>query len=227
MTYADRYPEQVAGMVLLDTTSPYRTGAGTMHAGSLGPFALLPSVTRLGVGRLFPTSTWSAFPDPRRAGSRRFRDESPRLAEHPGRDGHHARAVGRGPAAVQPRQHALGGAHCRGHAVGRCLERCTGPDGRVVDEQQSPPGATRGTGACWMRRPARSSRPPPSTTSSGPSAAARRSRRADRARPGRSPGPPTPASSAPGSASPACAPPCWSTCPPAPCGSPVRPILPR
>jgi len=64
MTYADRYPEQVAGMVLLDTTSPYRTAAGTMHAGSLGPFALLPSVARLGVGRLFPTSTWSALPDP-------------------------------------------------------------------------------------------------------------------------------------------------------------------
>jgi pimeloyl-ACP methyl ester carboxylesterase len=64
MTYADRYPEQVAGMVLLDTTSPYRTAAGTMRAGSLGPFALLPSVARLGVGRLFPTSTWSALPDP-------------------------------------------------------------------------------------------------------------------------------------------------------------------
>ncbi|NYJ07045.1 pimeloyl-ACP methyl ester carboxylesterase [Geodermatophilus daqingensis] len=64
MTYADRYPEQVAGMVLLDTTNPYRTAAGTMQAGSPGPLALLPSVARLGVGRLFPTSTWSAFPDP-------------------------------------------------------------------------------------------------------------------------------------------------------------------
>ena len=64
MTYADRYPEQVAGMVLLDTTTPYQTAGGMTNAGSLNPFALLPSVARLGVGRLFPPSTWSAFPDP-------------------------------------------------------------------------------------------------------------------------------------------------------------------
>ena len=64
MTYAARYPEQVAGMVLLDATSPYRTAAGTMHAGPPGPVALLPSVARLGVGRLLPTSTWSALPEP-------------------------------------------------------------------------------------------------------------------------------------------------------------------
>jgi pimeloyl-ACP methyl ester carboxylesterase len=64
MTYASRYPEQVAGMVLLDTTNPYRTAAGTAHAGPPGPIALLPSVARLGVGRLLPTSTWSALPEP-------------------------------------------------------------------------------------------------------------------------------------------------------------------
>ena len=64
MTYAARYPEQVAGMVLLDATSPYRTAAGTTHAGPPGPVALLPSVARLGVGRLLPTSTWSALPEP-------------------------------------------------------------------------------------------------------------------------------------------------------------------
>ena len=64
MTYAARYPEQVAGMVLLDATSPYRTAAGTMHAGPPGPVALLPSLARLGVGRLLPTSTWSALPEP-------------------------------------------------------------------------------------------------------------------------------------------------------------------
>jgi len=64
MVYADRYPEQVAGMVLLDATSPYRTAAGTLHAGPPGPVAILPSLTRLGVGRLFPTSFWSALPEP-------------------------------------------------------------------------------------------------------------------------------------------------------------------
>jgi pimeloyl-ACP methyl ester carboxylesterase len=64
MVYADRYPEQVAGMVLLDATNPYRTASGTSHAGSPGPVALLPSLARLGVGRLLPTSFWSALPEP-------------------------------------------------------------------------------------------------------------------------------------------------------------------
>jgi pimeloyl-ACP methyl ester carboxylesterase len=64
MVYADRYPEQVAGMVLLDTTSPYLTAAGTTHAGPPGPIAVAPSLARLGVGRVLPTSFWSALPEP-------------------------------------------------------------------------------------------------------------------------------------------------------------------
>jgi pimeloyl-ACP methyl ester carboxylesterase len=65
MTYAARYPEQVAGMVLLDATNPYRATDG--DAASAGPpsaIAVLPSVARLGVGRLLPTSFWSALPEP-------------------------------------------------------------------------------------------------------------------------------------------------------------------
>jgi pimeloyl-ACP methyl ester carboxylesterase len=64
MTYAARYPEQVAGMVLLDATTPYRTAAGTTHAGPPGLIALAPSLARLGVGRLLPASSWSALPEP-------------------------------------------------------------------------------------------------------------------------------------------------------------------
>jgi pimeloyl-ACP methyl ester carboxylesterase len=64
MAYATRYPEQVAGMVLLDATSPYRTAAGTIPAGPPGPVALLPSLSRVGIGRLLPTSFWSALPEP-------------------------------------------------------------------------------------------------------------------------------------------------------------------
>ncbi|MGY1606244.1 alpha/beta fold hydrolase [Geodermatophilus sp. SYSU D00700] len=65
MTYAARHPEQVAGMVLLDTTPPYRTTAGgTAHAGPPGAVAVLPSLARLGIGRLLPTSVWSALPEP-------------------------------------------------------------------------------------------------------------------------------------------------------------------
>jgi pimeloyl-ACP methyl ester carboxylesterase len=64
MVYADRYADEVAGVVLLDATSPYRTAAGTVHAGPPGPIAVVPSLARLGVGRLFPPSFWSALPEP-------------------------------------------------------------------------------------------------------------------------------------------------------------------
>jgi pimeloyl-ACP methyl ester carboxylesterase len=65
MTYAARYPEQVAGMVLLDATNPYRaTDGAAAHAGPPSAIAVLPSLARLGVGRLLPTSFWSALPEP-------------------------------------------------------------------------------------------------------------------------------------------------------------------
>jgi pimeloyl-ACP methyl ester carboxylesterase len=64
MTYAARYPEQVAGMVLLDATDPYRSDGTTIQAGPPSAIAVLPSVARLGVGRLLPTSFWSALPEP-------------------------------------------------------------------------------------------------------------------------------------------------------------------
>jgi pimeloyl-ACP methyl ester carboxylesterase len=65
MVYATRYPEQVAGMVLLDATNPYLSaGAGSAHAGPPSSIAVLPSLARLGVGRLLPTSFWSALPEP-------------------------------------------------------------------------------------------------------------------------------------------------------------------
>ena len=64
MTYAVRYPEQVAGMVLLDATDPYRSDGTTLQAGPPSAIAVLPSAARLGVGRLLPTPFWSALPEP-------------------------------------------------------------------------------------------------------------------------------------------------------------------
>jgi pimeloyl-ACP methyl ester carboxylesterase len=64
MTYADRYPEQVAGMVLLDATDPYRSDGTSVQGGPPSAIALLPSAARLGLGRLLPTSFWSALPEP-------------------------------------------------------------------------------------------------------------------------------------------------------------------
>ncbi|WP_304505423.1 alpha/beta fold hydrolase [Blastococcus sp. LR1] len=72
MTYAARYPEQVAGMVLLDPTDPYRVGGGPPSA-----MAVLPSIARLGIGRLLPDSYWSSLPEPA-AGQARMFNSSPR-----------------------------------------------------------------------------------------------------------------------------------------------------
>jgi len=53
LAYAARHPEQVAGMVLLDATDPYRAaGTGTAHAGPPSAVAVLSR------------SFWSALPEP-------------------------------------------------------------------------------------------------------------------------------------------------------------------
>jgi pimeloyl-ACP methyl ester carboxylesterase len=72
MTYAARYPEQVGGMVLLDATDPYRSDGTSVQAGPPSAIAVLPSAARLGVGRLVPTSFWSALPEPAASQFRAF-----------------------------------------------------------------------------------------------------------------------------------------------------------
>jgi pimeloyl-ACP methyl ester carboxylesterase len=64
MTYAARYPEQVAGMVLLDASDPYQAtpadGAAEPNAPAL--LAVTPSLARLGIGQLVQSS--SSLPEP-------------------------------------------------------------------------------------------------------------------------------------------------------------------
>jgi len=68
MVYAAQYPEDVAGMVFLDSMSPYEftalpdfpTEYGMMRRG----LALLPSVARLGVAQVVPSSMYSSVPEP-------------------------------------------------------------------------------------------------------------------------------------------------------------------
>jgi pimeloyl-ACP methyl ester carboxylesterase len=68
MTYAAQYPEQVAGMVLLDSSSPeqftaipsYPAQYNVMHR----VMALAPTLSRLGVGRVFAAVTPSHLPAP-------------------------------------------------------------------------------------------------------------------------------------------------------------------
>jgi len=68
MTFAAQYPDEVAGMVLLDSMSPYEfddlpgfAGEQSMMRRGLG---VLPSLARLGAGRVLPTSVWSSLPEP-------------------------------------------------------------------------------------------------------------------------------------------------------------------
>ena len=76
MIYADRYPDDVAGMVLLDSMSPdafadlpgFATEQSMMRRG----LGLLPSLTRLGAGRILPTSAWSSLPEPAASQVRAF-----------------------------------------------------------------------------------------------------------------------------------------------------------
>jgi pimeloyl-ACP methyl ester carboxylesterase len=66
MTYAARYPEQVAGMVLLDASDPYQAApsGGATDPTAPAALALLPSLSRLGIAQLVPSSTWSSLPEP-------------------------------------------------------------------------------------------------------------------------------------------------------------------
>ena len=66
LSYAHRYPGQVAGMVLLDSSSPHQMTAIPSFAGQYAvtrrALALLPSLSRLGLGRLAPGN--AALPRP-------------------------------------------------------------------------------------------------------------------------------------------------------------------
>ncbi len=65
LTYAARYPEQVAGMVLLDSSSPYQFTALPDFSGTYAAMhrvlSVLPTLYRLGAGQLVPTSTFTAL----------------------------------------------------------------------------------------------------------------------------------------------------------------------
>lgn len=68
MTYAATYPNDVAGMVLLDSSTPEQFTALPKYPGVYQLLRRLygtaPSVARLGFGRLFTTSAYSSLPQP-------------------------------------------------------------------------------------------------------------------------------------------------------------------
>ena len=66
MTYAARYPDQVAGMVLLDSSSPEQITRMPAYAGQYAVMrrgtALMPTLSRLGLGGVMATA--SHLPEP-------------------------------------------------------------------------------------------------------------------------------------------------------------------
>jgi pimeloyl-ACP methyl ester carboxylesterase len=66
MTYAARYPEQVAGLVLLDSTSPQQFTALPDYAGQYAMmtrlYGVAPTLARLGLGRLVPALSANEVP---------------------------------------------------------------------------------------------------------------------------------------------------------------------
>jgi len=68
LTYANQYPHQVAGMVLLDSSSPYQFTALPAYAGQYSlmrrGLALLPTLYRVGLGRLVFAVQPSHLPEP-------------------------------------------------------------------------------------------------------------------------------------------------------------------
>jgi pimeloyl-ACP methyl ester carboxylesterase len=68
LTYAAQYPHQVAGMVLLDSSSPYQFTALPAYAGQYAVMrrglAVLPTLYRLGLGRLVYAVQPSHLPHP-------------------------------------------------------------------------------------------------------------------------------------------------------------------
>ena len=67
MTYAAHYPAQVAGMVLLDSSTPNQfrlPGYASTYAMMRRGLGVAPSLARLGIGRLVPATATSDLPSP-------------------------------------------------------------------------------------------------------------------------------------------------------------------
>jgi len=80
MTFAAMYPRDVAAMVLLDSSTPEQFTAlpdyPTDYNMIRRTYGVLPSVARLGVGRLFSASAFSSLPEPAAGQVRAFETSS-------------------------------------------------------------------------------------------------------------------------------------------------------
>lgn len=76
MVYAHQYPDEVAGMVLLDSMTPYQFTAlpdfASQYSMMRRGLAVLPSIARLGVAQVLPASAFSSLPEPAASQVRAF-----------------------------------------------------------------------------------------------------------------------------------------------------------
>lgn len=76
MTYAAAYPDEIAGMALLDSMTPYQFSAlpdfASEYAMMRRGLGVLPSLARLGAGQLLPASAFSSLPEPAASQIRAF-----------------------------------------------------------------------------------------------------------------------------------------------------------
>ena len=76
MIYAARYPDEVAGMVLLDSTSPDQFSVlpdfATEYSMTRRMVAVLPSLARLGIAQALPASDDASLPEPAASQARAF-----------------------------------------------------------------------------------------------------------------------------------------------------------
>jgi pimeloyl-ACP methyl ester carboxylesterase len=91
MTYAARYPDQVAGLVLLDSSSPEQFTRMSAFPGQYAimrrAYAVLPTLSRLGLGRMFPAphlpGADAARVDAITSGARAFRNQRDEISVIP------------------------------------------------------------------------------------------------------------------------------------------------
>ena len=154
LNYAARYSEQVAGMVLLDSSSPEQLTKIPAYAGQYAVmrrgFALLPTLNRLGLGRAFPAAQparTGSRPGPGTHLDRTSRQERPR------------RAVGRprrlrpSPGTHHPRRPTARGPHRLRESERRRLGRRPGPARRPLHQQRPPQHRVDPRGGARRRRP--------------------------------------------------------------------------
>ena len=91
MTYAARYPAQVAGLVLLDSSSPHQYTDQPDFAGTYAMMRrllpVMPALARVGALHLVPASASTALSPERRSAGPGVRDQPPRRPQHARRAG--------------------------------------------------------------------------------------------------------------------------------------------